>query len=232
MQRRAMSARVAVIALYALRICMNHILVTGFEPFGGYDTNISHDIVSALSAESDRSMAVSTIVLPVDIKQAPRLLAARLRRLRPTWCLMLGQDATRASISVERVALNVCDFNCPDNAGNMYVDQRVVDNGPAAYFSTISDRSLLSAVKETRVQANLSLTAGSFVCNALFYSALHTCAVNGFATRCGFLHLPIAEVMPVAHSLAAIRSVLGSLTSSIRELPHQRDELLERAVAS
>lgn len=174
------------------------ILLTGFEPFGGQRLNPSAEVVRLLSGESIAGLSLHTLVLPVDVQAGPARLVATLRTLRPDWCVMLGEARGRATISVERVAVNLCDFRIPDNGGNQIADEPVVGGGPAAYFATLPVRQLAAAIAARGAPVELSLSAGSFLCNYLLYIALHTCAATSLPTRCGFIHLPAlpAQVAP------------------------------------
>jgi len=110
--------------------------------------------------------------------------------LQPDLCLMLGQANGYAALSVERVAINLCDFRIPDNAGIQPIDEPIVQDGPAAYFSTAPVRAVVDAIRAAGIPANLSLSAGAYLCNMVYYVALHVCATRRLPTRCLFIHLP------------------------------------------
>lgn len=169
---------------------MTEILLTGFEPFGGALTNASAEVVRHFETSDQLGAEVRTLILPVHAYRAPELLTRHLLLHRPTWCVMLGQAEGRASLSIERVAVNLLDFSIPDNSGYQPVDQPIVSGSPAAYFSTLPLRDMCAAARQAGVPADLSLSAGSYLCNLVFYHALHTCALHNLQTRCGFIHLP------------------------------------------
>lgn len=172
---------------------MSRILLTGFDPFAGRPLNVSALAVERLRAALPASL-LHSIILPVDARRAPEQLAGALQALRPDVCLMLGQADGLATLAVERVALNLCDFRIPDNGGQELRDQPVVPGGPVAYFATLPTEAMLEAAQAAGTPASMSLSAGAFLCNMVFYAALHTCAVQGLPTRCGFVHLPLAPV--------------------------------------
>lgn len=169
---------------------MSRILLTGFEPFAGRPLNVSAMAVERLSAELPASL-LHSVILPVDARRAPQQLAAALQAVRPEVCLMLGQADGLAALAIERVALNLCDFRIRDNGGQTLCDQPVAPDGPAAYFATLPTRAMLEAALAAGVPAALSLSAGAFLCNMVFYAALHTCASQRLPARCGFVHLPL-----------------------------------------
>lgn len=169
---------------------MSRILLTGFEPFAGRPLNVSALAVERLSAALPASL-LHSVILPVDAQRAPEQLAATLQAVRPEVCLMLGQADGIAALAIERVALNLCDFRISDNGGQTLRDQPVASDGPAAYFATVPTRTMLEAALAAGVPATLSLSAGAFLCNMVFYAGLHTCASQRLAARCGFVHLPL-----------------------------------------
>lgn len=168
---------------------MSTLLVTGFEPFGGASINPSAEVVRYF-ASNGKPPDAATAILPVDAAQAPRMITDLLLDHQPNLCLMLGQADGYAALSVERVAINLCDFRIPDNAGIRRVDEPIVVDGPAAYFSNAPVRDVVQAIRTAGVPANLSLSAGAYLCNMVYYTALHICATHRLPTRCIFIHLP------------------------------------------
>jgi pyroglutamyl-peptidase len=128
----------------------------------------------------------------------PPYLINTLKTLQPDWCVILGEAKGRAAFSIERVALNLSDFGIPDNGGHQPRDEAVVNAGPAAYFVSLPVRTLARAIQTTGLPVELSLSAGSFLCNYTLYLALHICASEGLSTNCGLIHLPVfpAQLAP------------------------------------
>lgn len=166
------------------------VLLTGFEPFGGESANASARLVAALDGRVITGRRVAGLILPVVFGAAGERLLGEINRLRPALVVCTGQAAGRAAISLERVALNLADSAQTDNAGVSLVDTPVVPGGPAAYWSTLPLGPILAALRARGLPAELSLSAGSYVCNHVFYSLMHalrdTPAVPG-----GFVHLPV-----------------------------------------
>ena len=170
---------------------MRTLLLTAFEPFGGDQINASAEVLPLLVSELSTAMNVHAYLLPVDSVCVPERIRSLLCTLQPDWCVMLGQANGRAALSVERVAVNLLDFRIPDNGGHQPIDQPIVVDGPDAYFATLPVNQLVAAAREVGTPAEQSLTAGTFLCNQASYVALHTCAVEGLPTRCGFVHVPV-----------------------------------------
>lgn len=111
--------------------------------------------------------------------------------------LCVGQAGGRAAITPERVAINLMDARIPDNAGFQPVDQPVVPGGPDAYFATLPVRRMAETIEKAGIPAQISNTAGTYVCNCLLYTLLHTAAVEYPGMPGGFIHVPYAlEQLP------------------------------------
>lgn len=171
---------------------MKTILITGFEPFGGESRNPSQEIAQALDGRVIARAQVVGAVLPCVFGDSIRELKRLLRQHRPALVICLGQAGGRAEITPERVAINVDDARIADNAGQQPVDHPVVRGGPAAYWSTLPVKALVAALRKNGVPAAVSQTAGTFVCNHVFYGLMHALSRGkGKGTvRGGFIHVP------------------------------------------
>ncbi len=166
------------------------ILLTGFEPFGESPLNPSELLVNAYSPPALSEITLSKQILPVDHDQAPRVLLAALQDHQPDGVISFGLAMGRVKISLEKVAINFKDYRMPDNAGITLQDQPIVVDGPVGYFSTLPLREFLPRLLEADIPAEVSLSAGSYLCNQVFYSMMHHIAINDLPIRAGFVHLP------------------------------------------
>ncbi|MBI3043140.1 MAG: pyroglutamyl-peptidase I [Betaproteobacteria bacterium] len=165
------------------------VLVTGFEPFGGEAVNASLEAVLRLPAGIG-ACEVVTATLPTSYARALPALEAAIARARPAIVLCAGQAGDRAALCVERVAVNVQDARIPDNDGAQPADVPVVAGGPAAYLATLPVRAAVAALRAAELPAQLSMSAGTFVCNHVFYGLMHLAATRNHPFRAGFLHVP------------------------------------------
>ncbi len=177
------------------------LLVTGFEPFGGLAANPSLDVAKALDGRVVGDAVVRSAVLPVHHAQAAPEVLRLLGEFDPVAILHLGLAAGRARIALERVAVNVMDYDTPDNAGHRARGEPCVAGGPAAYFATLPLAAILAALLAEGVPAYVSNTAGTFLCNQTMYGTLHALAERGHPARAGFIHLPLLPAMVAAGSL-------------------------------
>ncbi len=166
------------------------ILITGFEPFGESPINPSQILVDRLPNTMEGGIEICKAILPVDKQAGPETLLKALVRHEPNAVLCFGLAMGRPMISLERVALNLMDYRIPDNAGVSIQDQPIAPDGPAAYFSTLPLHRMLDALKDSGIPAELSLTAGAYLCNQVFYTLMHTLAIRQSSIPAGFIHLP------------------------------------------
>ena len=220
---------------------MVRILVAGFEPFGGQSLNPSWEVARALhglqlqGAQDEQGAQVTAVQLPCVFVHALPALQQALAQHRPDIVLALGQAEGRCDFSVERVAINVMDARIADNAGAQPIDVPVIAGGPAAYFSTLPIKSLVEGLKAAGFPASVSQTAGTFVCNQVFYALQHTLA--GLGVNSGFMHLPLLPEQaaqwpgPTLPSWPASWQIAG-VTQALALLLAQRQQGLSDVVIS
>jgi pyroglutamyl-peptidase len=168
---------------------MRKILITGFEPFAGDQRNPSQEIALALAGRVIAGRVVVAAVLPCTFAGALPALLRQVRTHEPEAVLCLGLAGNRTEITPERVALNITDARIPDNAGRQPIDVPVARGGPAAYWSTLPVKRIVAALTEEGIPAAVSQTAGTFVCNHVFYGLMHALRRRR-AVRAGFIHVP------------------------------------------
>lgn len=170
----------------------HRVLVTGFDPFGGQTVNPSWIAVQQLDGTEIDDHRVVAAQVPTRFDRSLPVLYELLAEHRPSLVLCTGQAGGRSAISLERVAINVIDARIPDNAGAQPIDVPVAEGAPAAYFSTLPIKAMLAAVLGAGVRAEVSQTAGTFVCNQVFYGLMHRLATDASlaGVRGGLVHVP------------------------------------------
>jgi len=196
------------------------VLVTGFEPFGGNRDNPSLQVARALHGRRTAGRRVVGAALPTAFGSAAEHLLGLLQAQRPALVLCLGLAGGRAAISFERVALNLEDAGIADNQGAQPVDRPVASGGPAAYFATVPVKAMQAAVRAAGLPAELSLSAGTFVCNHVFYALLHALAGQPDAPPAGFVHLPWlpeqgSPALPLADMVRGIELAIGAAMTRV-----------------
>lgn len=203
---------------------MQTVLLTGFEPFDQDPVNPSWEAVRQLNGvQLSADVQIVARLLPCAFATSEECLTQLLAELRPAMVIATGLGPGRSDISIERVAINVNDARIPDNLGEQPVDTAVVADGPAAYFSTLPIKAMVKAVREAGIAASVSQTAGTFVCNQVFYLLQH--ALAGTRIRSGFVHVPylpeqVATTgqasMPLASIVEGLRvAVMAAWTTQV-----------------
>jgi pyroglutamyl-peptidase len=203
------------------------VLLTGFDPFGGASINPSWQAVRSLHGRQILRRRVTAVQLPTVFGEALRVLDTWLDQLRPELVVCVGQAGGRAAISLERVAINVDDAPLRDNAGAQPVDRPVVAGAPAAYFSTLPIKAMHAALHREGLAAEVSQTAGTFVCNHVFYGLMHRLSTHPglHYARGGFVHVPWLPEQGTPNM--ALDAVVRGLHVALRcALQTRRDERL------
>ena len=193
---------------------MTKILLTGFEPFGTATANPSGEIVKRISDDN-----IVTAILPVAYTQSAERLLSLIAQHNPDVVICLGQAEGRTSITPEKVAINLDDARLADNEGVLRNDVKILADGPDAYFSTLPLNTMVDAIKAQGIAATVSLSAGAFLCNHVFYVAQNKFA--GSNIRSGFVHVPLMDsqapefpglpTMPLDQMVTAVRAMLEVL---------------------
>jgi len=204
------------------------VLVSGFHPFAGESCNPSWDLCGLLPKTID-GMRVETVSVPCEFRRSIEIVAAAIERHHPSIVICVGQAGGRAHVSIERVAINVDDARIADNAGNQPIDEAIAANGPPAYFATVPVKAMAGAIRAAGIPAEVSNSAGTFVCNHLMYGVLHYLAASGNRARAGFIHVPYAEsqvldkrgipAMAVASMAKAIEAAIVAVRRHRHDVP-------------
>lgn len=198
---------------------MKTVLVTAFEPFGGESLNPSWEAVHALDGKTLGGARIVARQLPVVFSDVLGVLYAAMDEVQPDLILSVGQAGGRSDITLERIGINVDDARIPDNAGQQPVDEPIVADGPAGYFSTLPIKAIVAALREAGIPASVSQTAGTFTCNRVMYGLLHRLHTQGNRVRGGFVHIPYLPEQAARHPGApsmARNNVMQALEIAIR----------------
>lgn len=203
---------------------MQNVLLTGFEPFDKAAVNPSWEAVRQLDGVPlSEGVTMVARCLPCAFATAAETLLQLINELQPAMVIATGLGPGRSDISIERVAINVNDARIPDNLGAQPIDTAVVAGGPAAYFSTLPIKGMVKAVRDAGIAASVSQTAGTFVCNQVFYRLQH--ALAGTGVRSGFIHVP---GLPESGepSMALLTTVEGLRVAALAAWQTQADVVL------
>ena len=174
------------------------ILLAGFDAFDGEAVNPSWEVARALHGRKIAGHRVVAVSLPTVFGKSIAVLHAAIERCDPALVLCIGQAGGRSQLSLERVAINIDDARIPDNSGQQPIDEAIVADGPAAYFSSLPIKAMLLALRGAGIPVEVSQTAGTYVCNHVFYGLMHALGQRA-GVRGGFLHMPYLPEQAAQH---------------------------------
>ena len=189
------------------------ILITGFQPFGGQSVNPAWEAVRKLPDVLGNKV-LWKLEIPVTFGGAFDAVEAKAAEIDPDVILCVGQAGGRDAVTPERIAVNLQDASIPDNAGNQPVDLPVVADGANAYFTSLPVKAMAAAVRAQDIPCRLSCTAGTYVCNDVFYRLLHRYRDTG--KRVGFVHVPFlpeqgSPNLPLNSIVRALQAMLEAI---------------------
>ncbi|MCW2901326.1 MAG: Pyrrolidone-carboxylate peptidase [Streptosporangiaceae bacterium] len=206
---------------------MTRVLLTGFEPFEDSTVNPSWQAVRLAASAPPDGVSLTTAVLPVVFHDAIDRLRTAIDESGADLVVCVGQAGGRPDLTVERVAINVDDARIPDNSGRQPVDEPIAADGPAAYFSTLPVKACVAAVRDAGLPASVSHTAGTYLCNHVFYGLMHLIATERPGLRGGFVHVPYLPEqvlasgepsLPAAAIATALRAVVSAAVTTSQDL--------------
>jgi pyroglutamyl-peptidase len=169
---------------------MRKVLLTGFDPFGGNRINPALEAVKRLEGIKIGEHQIEIREIPTVYGRSIDVLIAAIEEFNPEVVICVGQAGGRPAITPERIAINVNDARIADNEGKQWYDTPVIQGGPTAYWSTLPIKLMVKEMQDKGIQASISNSAGTFVCNHLFYGLMHYVSVSGRKIRGGFIHVP------------------------------------------
>ncbi|MEH7344368.1 pyroglutamyl-peptidase I [Bacillus sp. JJ1532] len=177
---------------------MKTLLLTGFEPFLKFSINPTMRIVEELHEKEVGNYKIHSEVLTVDFKNSGKQLLAHLEKIQPDAVISLGLAGGRYKITPERIAINVNDGE-PDNSGNIPVDEVIQEEGADGYMTTLPIRKMVNRLIEEGLPAEVSNTAGTYLCNHVMYQSLHFASLNKRQMPSGFIHIPASHELAIQH---------------------------------
>ncbi|MCG4281168.1 pyroglutamyl-peptidase I [Lacticaseibacillus saniviri] len=194
------------------------ILVTGFDPFGGATINPALEVVKRLPEQLDGATIIKLEVPTVFSAMMP-LMQEAIAKSQPDVVLHIGQAGGRNAVTIERVAINLDDARIPDNRGDQPVDEPIATTGDSAYFTQLPLKAIVQAIRKAGVPAQVSNSAGTFVCNHLMYVSQFIRAKDYPTLKAGFIHIPyLPEQAPDKQPSLTLDQDLIAITAALRTI--------------
>ncbi|MCY8312087.1 pyroglutamyl-peptidase I [Bacillus spizizenii] len=166
------------------------VLITGFDPFDKETVNPSWEAAKQLNGLETDEAIITAEQIPTVFRTALDTLRQAILKHQPDIVICVGQAGGRMQITPERVAINLADARIPDNEGHQPIDEEISPRGPAAYWTGLPVKRMTAKMKENGIPAAVSYTAGTFVCNYLFYGLMDHISRTSPQIRGGFIHIP------------------------------------------
>ena len=189
---------------------MKRLLITGFDPFGGSTVNPSWQAVEALPDQVG-DYVLCKLPVPTVFGKAASLVLEKAEEFQPDLILCIGLASGRSAVTPERIAVNIRDARIPDNEGNQPSGDRIATDGPAAYFATAPIEKMTQSIRDAGIPACISNTAGTFVCNDVFYTLLHH--YEKMCTIVDFIHIP--NTPELGEPSLPLEQIVSALTVAI-----------------
>ncbi|MCG7499652.1 pyroglutamyl-peptidase I [Vibrio sp. Of7-15] len=211
---------------------MKTVLMTGFEPFGNDTINPSLEAVKQLDGCLLDGGIIVTCQVPVVHDKAIATVASTIEKYQPDHVITIGQAAGRDAITPERVAINIDDYRIEDNEGNQPIDSAIIPNGPTAYFSTLPIKAIVHRLTEHGIAAQISNSAGTFVCNHLFYGIQHY--LRSSTITHGFIHIPLIpeQTTNTNHPSMDLETIIKGLKVAAQAVVHHKQDIVSKSTTS
>ena len=193
---------------------MRRLLITGFEPFGGEETNPSWDAL-ALIPDRIADFNITKLEIPVVFGKSADVVIKKAEEIKADVVLCIGQAGGRDAVTPEMIGINLRYATIPDNDGNKPVDERIIPDAPDAYFTTLPARKMAVEIEKSGIRSKVSYSAGAYVCNEVIFSLMHH--FKGSDVKVGFIHVPYSceqekdPSMPLKSIAVAIISAINAI---------------------
>ena len=193
---------------------MRRLLITGFEPFGGEETNPSWDAL-ALIPDRIADFNITKLEIPVVFGKSADVVIKKAEEIKADVVLCIGQAGGRDAVTPEMIGINLRYATIPDNDGNKPVDERIIPDAPDAYFTTLPARKMAAEIEKSGIRSKVSYSAGAYVCNEVIFSLMHH--FKGSDVKVGFIHVPYSceqekdPSMPLKSIAVAIISAINAI---------------------
>lgn len=208
---------------------MKKILLSGFEPFGGDTINPALEAVKLLKNRTLKGGEIHIVQTPVVLQKSIDTVVEAIKEVKPDIVVTIGQAGGRYGVTPERVAINMDDYRIKDNEGNQVIDTPVVKNAPNAYFSTLPIKAMVKAMRDAGFPSSVSDSAGTFVCNHLFYGVQHFIVSNKLPIRHGFVHIPLLleQALDATKPTMSLESIVSALHVMLQAILDNEKDLHE-----
>ena len=206
---------------------MLNVLVTGFQPFGQHEKNISEDTVLGLNdnyrledpwASKRNTTSVVEVslekkILTVDLEGSKYCAEKINQGKRYDAIIHVGLAENSEMVRIEKIGKDILDFRIPDNSGRQVLGSKISSNGDLETSCELKRWDVASWNIPTRISED----AGEFLCNEVYHRTLNSISKNGLQNEfgkdipCLFIHLPNYAKITVEHCCESILNILSHM---------------------
>ncbi|WP_148409645.1 pyroglutamyl-peptidase I [Murimonas intestini] len=201
------------------------VLVTGFDPFGGEKVNPAYEAVKLLP-ETISGADIIKLEIPTVFSKCGHIVEEAVKVYSPDVVICVGQAGGRTGISIEKTAINLAEARIPDNEGAQPIEESIREDGDTAYFSTLPVKAMAENIRRHGIQAGISYSAGTFVCNYIMYQVLYLADKKYRGIRAGFIHVPYsteqAALKPEGTPGMSLEDIAGGLEYAIEAVIEEK----------
>lgn len=193
------------------------VLVTGFDPFGGDKINPAIEAVKKLP-DQIKGAEIIKLEIPTVFNKSAKVVKQAIEEYQPDYVLNVGQAGGRSALTPERVAININDGRIPDNEGYQPLGEPIQEDGTTAYFTQLPIKAMVKAIREVGIPADISNTAGTYVCNHIMYQVQYMRAKEFSNLKAGFIHIPFLPEQVVSRPNTpsmSLNNIVKGLTAAI-----------------
>ena len=193
------------------------ILVTGFDPFGSDKINPAIEAVKKLP-DTIKGAKIIKLEIPTVFNKSAQVVHQAIVKEQPDYVLNVGQAGGRSALTPERLAININDGRIPDNDGYQPLDEPIQPDGDTAYFTQLPIKAMAKAIRAAGLPAIVSNTAGTYVCNHIFYQVQYMRTKEFPKLKAGFIHIPFLPEQVITRPnqpSMALADIVKGLTAAI-----------------
>ena len=193
------------------------VLVTGFDPFGSDKINPAIEAVKKLP-DTIKGAKIIKLEIPTVFNKSAQVVHQAIVKEQPDYVLNVGQAGGRSALTPERVAININDGRIPDNDGYQPLDEPIQPDGDTAYFTQLPIKAMAKAIRAAGLPAIVSNTAGTYVCNHIFYQVQYMRTKEFPKLKAGFIHIPFLPEQVITRPnqpSMALADIVKGLTAAI-----------------
>ncbi len=205
------------------------VLMTAFDPFGGESINPAFEAVK-LMPDKIADAEIVKLEVPTVFHKSIEKMEKKIENEDPDIIICVGQAGGRFDMTVERAAINVDDARIPDNEDNQPIDEKIFADGENAYFANIPIKAMVKEIKDNEIPASVSNSAGTFVCNHIFYGLMYLIDKKFSGKRGGFIHVPYipAQVVEKKNQPSmSVDDITKALELAVKAAVENREDIKE-----